>query len=161
MLSFDFSFPGYWHELTECYVAAGWSPVERQIVSARSDKQPAQPWKYVEATFKKPDGLFGSLCFSEFDQFGMPYEPQSDWLREGGSFWKSRSLYLKERQIFQVQVWAERTSELNSKQREKARELLLEARLRFRTLVVEHSEPAASSEPVTSSPTAARDGKGN
>jgi exosortase len=147
MLSLDFSFPGYWHELTECYVAAGWSPVERQIVSDPSVKQPAQPWKYVEATFKKPDGLFGSLCFSEFDQFGMPYEPQSDWLQQGGSFWKSRSLYLKERQIFQVQVWSERTSELNSKQREKARELLLEARQRFRMLVVEHPEPAASPEP--------------
>jgi exosortase len=154
MLSFDFPFPGYWHELTECYVATGWKPIDRQIVSNLSDEQLGQPWKYVEATFAKSEGQIGTLCFSEFDQFGMPYEPQSDWLREGGSFWPSRTLYLKERQIFQVQVWSEGTSKLTSEQRLKGRELLLQARQRFRTLVVKHSEaataaPAVSAHPVT------------
>jgi exosortase/archaeosortase family protein len=160
MLSFDFPFPGYWHELTECYVATGWKPIDRQIVSNSSDEQLGQPWTYVEATFAKPEGQFGTLCFSEFDQFGMPYEPQIDWLREGGSFWPSRTLYLKERQIFQVQVWSEGKSELNSEQRLKGRELLLQARKLFRTLVVEHPEvatvvPAISAHPVTG------DGEGN
>ena len=151
MLSFDFPFPGFWHELTECYVATGWEPIERQVVSDAADEQLGRPWKFVEATFAKSDGLFGSLCFSEFNQFGIPYEPQINWLREGGSFWNSRNLYLKERQIFQVQVWMEGVAASNSEQRQKARELLLKARKRFRMLVVEHSGPATSPERVSSS----------
>jgi exosortase/archaeosortase family protein len=141
LVSFDFPFPGFWHELTECYVASGWQPMDRQVISDAPDEN-GRPWKVVEASFAKPGGQFGWLCFSEFDQFGAPYEPQRDWLREGSSFWNSRNLYLKERQAFQVQVWSERSAEFTPQQRQKAREVLLATRRHFRALIVEPSEGA-------------------
>ena len=144
MLSFDFPFPGYWHELTECYVAAGWQPIHREVVSATAGAATDPSWKFVDATFSKPGGQFGSLCFSEFDQLGVPFEPQSDWLNDRNSFWNSRNLYIQEQQIFQVQVWSEGASEWNPAQRKKAHELLLAARQQFRTMVIEPSPPVQS-----------------
>lgn len=148
MLSFDFPFPGMWHELTECYTANGWKPIERQVASAEIGGKSGEPWKYVEATFMKSGGRFGALCFSEFDQYGTPYEPQTDWYREGSSFWASRNLYLKERQIFQVQVWFEGTTKATAEQQKKARELLLEARSLIRGFIMDRSQPMVPSTPA-------------
>src|SRR5262249_51106897 len=139
---FDFPFPGFWHELTECYVAAGWHPLQREVLSDDSSKAGSAPWPYVEARFAKSGGARGCLCFSEFDQFGVPYDPQADWLNDQNSFWSSRDLYLKERQVFQVQVWSEGPTEWTPQQQEKAHELLLAARANIRSQVVGPNSPS-------------------
>lgn len=143
-VSFDFPFPGYWHELTECYVAAGWHPIQREVLSDDKAKPDAAKWRYVEARFAKSGGQRGCLCFSEFDQFGVPYDPQADWLNESNTFWTARNLYLKERQVFQVQVWSEGAAEWTPQQQQKAHEVLLAARAILREQVVGSALPSSA-----------------
>jgi exosortase len=146
-VSFDFPFPGYWHELTECYVAAGWHPLQREVLSDDTAKSDTPKWRFVEARFAKSGGQRGCLCFSEFDQFGVPYDPQADWLNDSNSFWSSRNLYLKERQVFQVQVWSEGATEWTPQQQQAAHDLLLAARANFRSQI---AGPASPGEPAPS-----------
>ncbi|HEX4413924.1 MAG TPA: exosortase U [Lacipirellulaceae bacterium] len=140
-VSFDFPFPGYWHELSECYVAAGWHPIKREILADDKAKADAPKWRFVDARFAKSGGQHGCLCFSEFDQFGVPYDPQAAWLNESNTFWTARNLYLKERQLFQVQVWSEGAAEWTPQQQQKAHEVLLAARASLREQVVGPASP--------------------
>ncbi|MEX0641259.1 MAG: exosortase U [Pirellulales bacterium] len=137
LVSFDFPFPAEWHELTVCYASSGWQGLNRNVVPD-PDPHPetGESWDFVEAEFTKPDGLHGVVVFSEFDQFGSKYRPQQDWLREQGTFWGDRNLYLSSKQLFQVQVWFTVAGEASEQQRQTARDLLLAARQQLRSLVI-------------------------
>jgi exosortase len=126
--SFDFPFAGGWHELTECYVASGWLPRERKVKAAPAD---AGAWKYVEADFEKTGDAFGTVFFTEFDQYGEPLEPNEGWIRPQDPFLYKRNYYLETRKTLQVQVFVTTPGPLSDEQRELARTLLLEARRRF------------------------------
>jgi hypothetical protein len=142
VVSFDFPFVGGWHELSECYLAAGWEPLERRIES-KDDLLAKRPWQCVEAEFKR-GGDRGAVLFSEFDQHGQPYEPQEDWHRRDDAFWKVRNFYLEDRRAFQVQVWLADAAAASEAERQKAKDLLFAARDHFRSLVVNETQPTTT-----------------
>jgi exosortase len=145
VVSFDFPFVGGWHELTMCYTAGGWEPIERRITTKPGD-QSERAWRCVEADFSRAGGDRGAVLFSEFDQYGTPFNPQEGWMRADEAFWKVRNYYLEDRRAFQVQVFIADTAAASEADRQKAKELLFVARDHFRNLVVNGLPMADSSE---------------
>ncbi len=135
MVSFDFPFANGWHELTVCYKGNGWAPKDRKVRRALEVSGEAA-WDYVEADFDKPGGECAFLAFSLFDQYGDPLRPYIDWLVTGDSFLGARNTYLRDRHGFQVQVWVVRNGVVSEANREKATELLLDVRRRFRSIII-------------------------
>lgn len=141
VVSFDFPFIGGWHELTECYLAGGWEKVNREV---RPAPDGAGDWKYVEADFAKPTTGYGTVMYTEFDQFGDPLTPVDGWDRPMESFLVKRNLYLETRKTLQVQVFIAGAAPATEEQRSVARDLLRQVRERFHQLAVRSSEAPAS-----------------
>lgn len=143
--SFDFPFVGGWHELSECYLASGWEKVKREV---RPAPEGAGDWKYVEADFQKPNGGYGTVFYTEFDQFGDPLTPVDGWDRPLDSFFTKRNLYLETRKTLQVQVFISGMAPATEEQRAKALSLLEDVRARFHQLAERPaSDSAAKSKP--------------
>ncbi len=143
VVSLDFPFVSGWHEVSDCYVSAGWKPVERRVVtpSVAADKQ---SWPFVEATFSKAADGYGAVVFAEFDQYGEPLVPHEGWLGPRDSYFLNRNHYLQDRKTFQVQVWLASPAPIRDGQRRRAEELLLEVRERFRELAVSSADGEGS-----------------
>jgi exosortase/archaeosortase family protein len=139
VVSLDFPFSGGWHELSECYIATGWEPVERRVLSPEANGDERRAWPYVEASFKKPTAGHGIAAFAEFDQYGDPIAPHDGWRRPRDSYLRMRNYYLEDRKTFQVQVWLATAAPATDLQRQRAAKLLLQVREHARTLVTERS----------------------
>jgi exosortase len=66
MISVDYPF-GSWHDLTRCYVGAGWQVVEQQRWKVASTADPVLD-RYLEVQLNKSTGEQGSLLFCNVQQ---------------------------------------------------------------------------------------------
>ena len=136
LVSCDFPYEGGWHELTTCYLGVGWDVEGRDVVDEHPGGDSAG-WHRLEASFSRPDGSKAFLTASAFDEFGRPIElPSSSFW---ANVWRTMSLQrdvIAHKVAFQIQVWTTSTEPIDEQAREAARQTLIEARTRFRDIVV-------------------------
>lgn len=120
------------HDLTICYTAAGWQRLDDELIS--SDLPNGEKDYYVRATFRKPDGQHAVLYFSMVDEYGKVQIPR---FRASENALQNRVRRLREmlqrKQTdirFQVQVFAQAYSMINSAESENLRQLFLNTRNR-------------------------------
>jgi exosortase len=144
LLSCDFPFGPFWHDLTVCYTSVGWlqsaEPVVHDLEAAG-----AANWGYLEHQFVKPEGSAGLLTYCAFDEHGECLEPPTRSLLS--DLW--RSLQKKQREleagrIFQLQVWTTSAGQISDEQAARARELLLAVRNQIRELVTKSIDGGGS-----------------
>jgi exosortase len=136
MVSCDFAFDG-WHELTQCYMGVGWKINRREVnTEAGQIKELESAWGYANADYTKPDGSAAYLAFCLFDEYGTRMSPASN--HRWWEIWRSLQyrFYAVPEKTYQVQVWTTAPGKVDENQKKMARELLLEARERFRTWMV-------------------------
>jgi exosortase len=137
LVSCDFPLEPDGHELTVCYQGIGWTMERRELREAKSAAGSAQPWGFAEAEFSRAEGERAFLVFCSFDEYGGCITPQSLTLWNDIRRTLVKQIYqTRSERTFQVQVWTTGVGEIDEEQKQTARELLLEARERFRTLVV-------------------------
>lgn len=73
LVSFDQADWQGWHELTECYLANGWTMDERKT---GSDLSANAKWSYVSASFSRGETDRCLVVFSMFFEDGKPVEPR-------------------------------------------------------------------------------------
>ncbi len=120
------------HDLTICYTAAGWQRLDDELITL--DLPGGEKDYYVRATFRKPDGQHGLLYFSMMDEYGKPQIPR---FRASENALQNRVRRLREmlqrKQTdirYQVQVFAQAYSIINSAESEHLKQLFLSARNR-------------------------------
>ena len=167
-VSFDQPFPG-WHELTTCYKNSGWNLIKRTRMEPSSNtvtQRSAQPWSYIEATFKKETGEHAYMLFSIFDGVGDPVDAPTSWggfgsflIRLKGRMahqWRSK---LFQSECYQNQVFVQTNGPIGDDLRNEVRDRYLTIRevIRQRFLEKQNLPTAADSSPAssTSSPVSA------
>ncbi|WP_218932242.1 exosortase U [Adhaeretor mobilis] len=139
LVSCDYPFSGGWHELAICYQGIGWEQTDRQIVDAPGADE-NETWGFVEISFTGREGAHAHLVYCQFDEHGQAVAPPTSsftdyifqrLLRPSGS--------VQGKQFFQVQVWTTGAGEVSEEKQEKARELLLDTRERFRRFITQGS----------------------
>jgi hypothetical protein len=149
LVSCDFPLEPAGHELTLCYQGIGWQMLRRELIVEHEAiaVQRTEPWGFVEAEFKKPDGSAAFLVFCAFDENGTRVTPRS------GSVWGDirRTLQKQIRasrpeRTYQLQVWTVAAGNVHEDQKKLARELLLGTREQFRKLVTESQETRVKSQ---------------
>jgi exosortase len=147
VVSCDFPLEPDGHELTVCYRGIGWTMTRRELRDAMSAEAGVpEEWGYVEADFSKPESGHAFLVFCSFDEYGGRVTPPSFTLWDDIRRSLERQIYkTRSERTFQVQVWTTSIGQIDDEQRQVARELLIDARERFRTRVV-----GAGSESVVS-----------
>jgi hypothetical protein len=137
LVSCDFPLEPDGHELTVCYQGIGWTMERRALREAKSAAGSSQAWGYAEADFSRAEGERAFLMFCSFDEYGGRITPQSLTLWNDIRRTLVKQIYqTRSERTFQVQVWTTGVGEIDEQQKQTARKLLLEARERFRTLVV-------------------------
>lgn len=132
-ISFAVDFPfRAGHDLTICYTAAGWQRLDDELMTI--DLPNGEKDYFVRATFRKPDGQHGLLYFSMMDEYGKPQIPR---FRASENALQNRVRRLREmlqrKQTdirYQVQVFAQAYSIINSAESEHLKQLFLSARNR-------------------------------
>lgn len=139
LVSCDFAFPGGWHELTVCYKAVGWELQRRAVFDSQDEA--GQPWRLVEAEFKKPNGQYGAIFFCEFGMGGEPLEPPAQSLKEGiaNALRRRQSTKADLGDVFQVQVMLSSPVEFSEARLAEGRAALEQVRERFRSAIVDDS----------------------
>ena len=153
IVSLDQTFPG-WHELTTCYRNNGWILQERHKIvpseekpalgssaeSSDSQKSSAEPWPYVEATFKKETGEHAYLLFSLFDAAGKALDPPSTWgtinsflIRLKNRMNHKLRSNLFQSEAYQTQVLIQSYSELDDELKNEVRDRYFAVREAMRT----------------------------
>jgi hypothetical protein len=138
LVSCDFPLEPDGHELTVCYQGIGWTLTHRELRDTIPEASTSEPWGYAEAQFSKPEGACAFLVFCSFDEYGGRVTPRRLTLWE--DVWQTltkQAYHTRSERTFQVQVWTTGVGEIDDQQKQTARELLLDARERFRALVVE------------------------
>jgi exosortase len=137
LVSCDFAYEGGWHELTICYQGVGWTLEDRSV---RTDYRAADgsDWPLMEADFSKDtDGGKAFVAASAFNEVGSRLELPTWSIWENVQNTLTRKREMQSGQLaFQTQVWVASSKPIDDSQREAARVLLVEARERFRTLVI-------------------------
>jgi exosortase/archaeosortase family protein len=138
IVSCDFPLESGGHELTVCYQGIGWSMLRRELGGSQEvTKESPTGWGYAEADFVKPDGSNAFLVFCSFDEHGVRNTPATYSFWE--DFWRSlrrQSQGRESAKSYTVQVWTITAGKVHAEQKQTARELLLDARERFREAVV-------------------------
>jgi hypothetical protein len=90
IVSFDQANWQGWHELTDCYVANGWTLERRTLSNDRL--QPDTDWKYVLASFTRGETDRCIILFSMFFEDGNPIEPRGSLFGQltDNDDWKKR-----------------------------------------------------------------------
>ena len=128
-VSFDYPFPGSWHELSACYRLSGWEQTLRQVKSSVA----SDSWKYIETDFADISDRSGLLVYSIFDRGGEPVSPPSGGAME--HIWRRmRRRGPKEAwpQMYQVQIWSENTDGFSDQHKEELQLLLADFRQQIR-----------------------------
>jgi hypothetical protein len=129
--SCDFPYSGGWHELTVCYRGLGWHLHNRRVETKIRDADGA-PWQFMEASFSKPDGGYGYLMASAFDEAGRPIDlPTNSIVEDALTALMSRGKSNHNGLTFQVQVWTTAGIPISEVDREATRQLFLAAREHF------------------------------
>jgi hypothetical protein len=130
-LSIDYPFRAG-HDLTICYRSAGWQMLDDDLITI--DLPNGEKDYYVRATFRKPDGQHALLFFSMVDEYGKVQIPR---FRASENALQNRLRRLREmlqrKQTdirYQVQVFAQAYSIINSNESEHLRQLFLTTRTR-------------------------------
>jgi hypothetical protein len=121
------------HDLTICYVSAGWQKVDDKLMSV--DMPDGSKEMYVYATFRKPDGQFGVLYFSLLDEQGRPQQPRFS-ATEGSLQNRIRRLKeLVQRKgsdlRYQTQLFATAYAPINTADQEQLLQLFMSCRARL------------------------------
>jgi exosortase len=142
VISFDFVFPGGWHDLAVCYKSIGWKSDDSAVLGVEDD---VNPWKFVEYHYRKLSGEFAVVIFSEFSEAGERLDPP------GGTILADLMQALSRRQrpqdfgnCFQVQVLLTGDTALTSEQLIAGRTALVEARECFLTHITQPNQTAAT-----------------
>jgi hypothetical protein len=137
LVSCDFPLEPDGHELTVCYQGIGWNLTHRELRDTAPQASASEPWGYAEAQFSKPEGASAFLVFCAFDEYGGRITPRSLTLWEDILQTLTKQAYdNRTERTFQVQVWTTAVGEIDDQQKQTARELLLDARERFRAQIV-------------------------
>jgi exosortase/archaeosortase family protein len=136
VVSCDFPFGPDWHDLTACYLGVGWKLTHHEVKHSVAATDDNQDWSYIEAAFAKPDGTTAYLVYCVFDEHGTSIQPPFSMRLENKLqlFWSQFGAARPER-LFQVQVWTSTVGDIPDERRQETRDLLLQVRNRFRTIV--------------------------
>jgi exosortase len=150
LVSCDFPLEPDGHELTNCYRGIGWTLTRRELREGATAAEGSGAWGYAEADFYKPEEGYAFLVFCSFDEYGGRVTPPSYTLWDDIQRTFERQLYsTRSDRTFQVQVWTTGSLAIDDKQRETARELLIDARDRFRSVVIDGADAEAEVAPDT------------
>jgi uncharacterized protein YggL (DUF469 family) len=123
--------------LHECFLGTGWQLVREEVIEDDSETA-EEAWDYIESRYTKPDGTIGFSVYCNFDERGKPVRPRIGSIPDKLLRLLQRSYAIAgSERHFQVQVWMASPGEISEEEREMARELLIEARERFREFIVE------------------------
>jgi hypothetical protein len=144
LASLDFPFRG-WHPLWECYLNAGWTRTESRLIEIDATGQPLD-FPYFETYLQNPQGDYGVLHFSLFDEFGKPYgfDGGFDVTVSGNRFsanilsWYSSESMPREPLTFQFQLLSTSSTPASPERLVKYRQTYLE----LRQAALEKSKPA-------------------
>ena len=150
IVSFDQADWQGWHELTECYVANGWTMEERTLAAGLLT--PKTNWKYVVASFARGKTERCLVVFSMFFENGKAVEPRGSLFGQltGNDDWKER---LQRRtqynpsadeftglRAFQCQVFLPFTGQLTDEIASDAVKLHIATRNQFIEISTKHTE---------------------